>query len=67
MHKLGHGKPLGLGSVKITVDYVTKRSFDPITMTFSDENMNVDAFFENTPFDENAEYYTEFMAITDFD
>lgn len=26
-HKIGHGKPVGLGSVKITVEKVTKRSF----------------------------------------
>lgn len=67
MHKIGHGKPLGLGSVKITVDSVTKRSLDPITMTFGDENMNVDAFFEKNPFDESAVYFKEFMAITNFD
>lgn len=67
MHKLGHGKPLGLGSVKITVDSVVKRSFDPFTMTFTTESMNVDAFFEKTPFDESAEYFKEYMAVTDFD
>lgn len=67
MHKLGHGKPLGLGSVKITVDSVVKRSFDPEKMAFADENMNIDRFFENVPFDENAEYFKEFMAVTDFD
>ncbi|MGN0599697.1 MAG: RAMP superfamily CRISPR-associated protein [Oscillospiraceae bacterium] len=67
MHKLGHGKPLGLGSVKITVDSVVKRSFDPFTMTFTTESMNVDAFFEKTPFDDSAEYFKEYMAVTDFD
>ena len=30
-HKIGHGKPLGLGSIKITVDDICKR-------TFSEEN-----------------------------
>lgn len=67
MHKLGHGKPLGLGSVKITVDSVTKRSFDPDKMIFTNEEMNVDAFFENVPFDTSAEYFKEYMAVTDFD
>lgn len=67
MHKLGHGKPLGLGSVKITVDSVTKRSFDFDKMTFTDEKMNVSAFFENVPFDTSAEYFKEYMAVTDFD
>ena len=27
-HKVGHGKPVGLGSVKITVDRIIKRSFE---------------------------------------
>lgn len=67
LHKLGHGKPLGLGSVKITVDSVVKRSFDPEKMAFADENMNVDAFFEKAPFDESSEYFKEYMAVTDFD
>lgn len=67
MHKLGHGKPLGLGSVKITVDSVTKRSFDPDRMIFTNEEMNVDLFFENVPFDTSAEYFKEYMAVTDFD
>lgn len=66
MHKLGHGKPLGLGSVKITVDSVEKRSFDSEKMTFADEKLNVEAFFENVPFDENETYFKEYMAITDF-
>lgn len=67
MHKLGHGKPLGLGSVKITVDSVTKRSFDTDRMIFTNEEMNVDSFFENVPFDTSAEYFKEYMAVTDFD
>lgn len=66
MHKLGHGKPLGLGSVKITVDSVEKRSFDSEKMTFADEKLNVETFFENVPFDENETYFKEYMAITDF-
>lgn len=28
MHKLGHGKPLGLGSIKISIDSEYRRSFD---------------------------------------
>lgn len=27
-HKIGHGKPIGLGSVKITVSSITKRSYE---------------------------------------
>lgn len=67
MHKLGHGKSLGLGSVKITVDSVTKRIFDTDRMIFTNEEMNVDSFFENVPFDTSAEYFKEYMAVTDFD
>jgi CRISPR-associated protein (TIGR03986 family) len=35
-HKLGHGKPVGLGSVKITVDSITKRSFENGAYSVSD-------------------------------
>lgn len=35
-HKLGHGKPVGLGSVKITVDGITKRSFENGAYSVSD-------------------------------
>ena len=67
MHKLGHGKPLGLGSIKITVDSVIKRSFDLDKMTFTNEKMNVNEFFESIPFDNSTEYFKEYMAITNFD
>lgn len=67
MHKLGHGKPLGLGSVKITVDSVDTRSFNSEKMAFSNESITVDAFFDKVPFDDSAEYFKEYMAVTDFD
>lgn len=66
MHKIGHGKPLGLGSIKIIVDSVEKRNFDPEKMCFADEQMNVSEFFTQVPFDDNAEYFKEYMAVTDF-
>lgn len=67
MHKIGHGKPIGLGSVKIIVDSVITRSFDPIKTEFTDKELDVDKLIENIPFDENAAYFNEFKSITDFD
>lgn len=45
MHKLGHAKPLGLGSVKIVVDSIKSRSYDKNTHSYSinDEEIAVDA------------------------
>ena len=37
-HKLGHGKPLGLGSVKIRIEDVTIRTFSPETYEYHEEN-----------------------------
>lgn len=66
MHKLGHGKPLGLGSVKITVDSVVKREFDTQSMTYSEKDMNTAEYFAEIPFDDSSEYFKDYMAITDF-
>lgn len=67
MHKIGHGKPIGLGSVKIIVDSVITRNFDPIKTEFIDKELDVNKLIKNIPFDENAAYFNEFKSITDFD
>ena len=65
-HKIGHGKPLGLGSVKMIVDSVETRSFDRETMEYKCEKAAVDSFFSEIPFDSESSYFKEYMAITDF-
>ena len=65
-HKIGHGKPLGLGSVKMIVDSVETRSFDIETMEYKCEKADVNTFFNEIPFDSESSYFKEYMAITDF-
>jgi len=62
-HKLGHGKPLGLGSVKITINQIKTRNFDKASLTYSENVCNIDEFFKENPFDANAEYYKDFIKI----
>lgn len=65
-HKIGHGKPIGLGSVKIIVDSVETRIFDREKMEYKCEMADVDSFFSEIPFDSEAAYFKEYMNITDF-
>ena len=67
MYKLGHGKPLGLGSVKITVSSVVRRFFDTETFEYREETVDTGEFFKSIPFDSNAGYFSDLMKITDFD
>lgn len=67
MHKLGHGKPLGLGSVKIVADSVEIRRFDKETFEYSIEKLSPDECLKTNPFDENSRYFKEFMTITNFE
>lgn len=43
MHKLGHGKPLGLGSIKIIIDADERREFDGENYTVKKESIDVDS------------------------
>ena len=61
-HKLGHGKPLGLGSVKITVDSVIQRTFDSAALEYSEAKDDTDYFSEN-PFAQD-EAFRDFMNMT---
>lgn len=65
-HKLGHGKPLGLGSVKITVDSIEKRTFDKEKLEYFIENPDIEQYFADIPFDDKSDYFQEYMCITDF-
>ena len=69
MHKLGHGKPLGLGSVKLVVESVETRSFNTETLGYCinhDTCEQVNDMITATPFDETTTSFNEFMRLTDF-
>ena len=38
-HKIGHGKPIGLGSVKITIEDISVRSYDLISNNYNNSKM----------------------------
>lgn len=40
MHKLGHGKPLGLGSIKISIDSDERREYDGVHYIIRKENVD---------------------------
>lgn len=67
MHKIGHGKPLGLGSVKIIVDSVETRTFDTETLNYKTEKYNADELINENPFDSESRYFKDFMLITNFE
>lgn len=49
LYKLGHGKPLGLGSAKITVSSVKVREFDKETFGYSVKDRDVSALISSCP------------------
>ena len=59
-HKLGHGKPLGLGDIKITVDGVAVRRFDG--SSYEIEQIAPEEFAE-MPFDREDAGVQEFLQI----
>lgn len=71
MHKLGHGKPLGLGSVKLVVDGIEIRSFDVDTMRYHIEHLDdreqIAGRISAVPFDTTTKPFEEFMHLTRFD
>lgn len=69
MHKLGHGKPLGLGSVKLVVEEVETRSFNAETLSYCVDHVDrkqVNDRISATPFDDSTTSFKEFMRLTDF-
>lgn len=70
MYKLGHGKPLGLGSVKLIVDEIEMRSFDAETLSYQIEHIGseqVNAMITDIPFDAESKPFAEFMQLSRFD
>ena len=70
MYKLGHGKPLGLGSIKLVTEDVMIRRFDADTFNYSIEHMDkkqIDEMIAEVPFDTGSSTFTDFMQITRFD
>lgn len=66
MFKIGHGKPLGLGSVKVTVDSIESRKFDTEKLMYLIENIYPSDLISENPFDSDAGYYKELMTIVNF-
>ena len=66
MFKLGHGKPLGLGSVKITVDGIESREFDREKLTYCVKKITPSEFLPDCPFDTSSNTYRTFMAMVNF-
>ena len=62
MFKLGHGKPLGLGSVKITVDTVKIRKFD-LKEGYAIKSLDINELIDKIPFDTDSDYFKEMMLI----
>lgn len=65
LHKIGHGKPLGLGSVKIVVDSIVSRSGGPdYHVEVSDDCVikSVDELFGST-----NDAIRDYLVITDFE
>lgn len=64
---MGHGKPLGLGSVKIIVSNIEVRNFKRDTLSYSIDNLNPDELIAHNHFDTTQKYFKDFMLITNTD
>ena len=53
LYKVGHGKPIGLGSAKITVSSVKVRSFDSEKMQYRIDDLNVDDLISHSGINPN--------------
>lgn len=65
-HKIGHGKPIGLGSVKITVDEVMTRKIavENDLMSYITEKPDVAEMMSPIPFSDRSDYFKDFMKMT---
>ncbi|MBR0141226.1 MAG: hypothetical protein IJM19_03145 [Ruminococcus sp.] len=66
MFKLGYAKPLGLGSVKITVNSIQARFFDGESSEYILKNINPDEYMKNIPFDSDTDYFKQLMTVVNF-
>lgn len=67
MHKIGHGKPIGLGSAKILVDGITLRSVDVAKGQYTVSTLAVEDCIKDNTFQTEEMYYKDFMSITNFE
>lgn len=74
MYKLGHGKPLGLGSVKLVIEEVQIRTFNTESLVYKIDTIDhnkVTQMLCSVPFDLNdiadKKAFDEFMRLTQFD
>ncbi len=63
-HKFGHGKPIGLGSVKVCVDNITQRSF--ISGEYTEEKINIDDYKSLENVFENRKNVDNILKVTNF-
>ena len=62
MHKIGRGKPVGYGSVKITVDDISLRELDKLSFSYSIKKQQYDDYMQE--FD--IEKHFDMKALSDF-
>ena len=61
-HKIGHGKPIGLGSVKISIDHISRRLIDKNGYHIVPYNIN----YTHEPILSTASYVKQLKFIVDF-
>lgn len=66
MHKLGHGKPLGLGSVKIKIEDIILRRFDLSAGKYAVENVDIAELVDSAKLDKDADYFKDYLMIKNF-
>jgi len=66
MHKIGHGKPIGLGSAKIVVDYIRIRNFE-CSAGYSDEEEFEVKYSEDAPVNEDSKTVRSLKRISDYE
>ena len=66
LHKLGHGRPLGLGSVKLTVDSIAKRTTDGTAYHVETEEVEADYFNGFHLPVEGTDTLTALLTVSDF-
>ena len=65
-HKLGHGRPLGLGSIKLKVDKIVKRTTDGNTYAMETQEISADYFSGFTLPIEGTDTLIALNTVSDF-
>lgn len=68
MHKIGMGKPVGYGSVKITVDDISFREFDKSSLMYSVKKIQYDDYMQEFESDNSFDMkaLSDFKTITNY-